>query len=515
MRRSVLALSIIILAVAVVSVSAYAYAVYATPYTGPSSTGIDYTSYGFPAVLASQTFTPGTPATVSYGPYVVSIPANAFSSQVKFDLLAGDPATFAANAPAGEMPVLAYAFRVTDMSTGQLVGNFNAPVTVTISNPSITSQSNYYNANMNGGYTLNPTGMQVSSGQLVHPESTALVGWIVTSPSTVTPPASEIPNYAEYGFQTVVASRIVTPGTQTIIAYSTYTVTIPSNAFSNPVKFEILTGDPQQFASGAPAGQKPVIAFAFRVTDLNTGQLVGTFNAPVTMMVTDPSITTASQYYNINEDHAYSLNSNGLQASSGALTHPVSGAMVGWVITSPLGQIVTYSSVPDFTMYGFANVAASQDVTPGSSSSIYYGPYTVIIPTNAFSDPVRFDFLTGDASNFASNAPAGITPNFAFAFRVTDLSTGKLVGTFNAPVTVYVNSYTINSQSIYYNTDTNGMYTVNPAGLQLSNGQLIHPESSALAGWVVGQPIYSSGSSSYYGGGGSMGGGGSYGGGGY
>jgi uncharacterized membrane protein YgcG len=533
MKRNIMAAAIVLVVIGVVAVSAYAYMANASPYTGPTYTqGIDYALYGFPTVLASQTITPGVASSVSSGPYLITIPAGAFVTPVKFELLSGDASNFAADAPSGTSPELAFAFRVTDLQSGQLIGSFNAPVTVDVKDSSITVDSSYYNVDTAGTYTINPSDIVVSDGELTHSESSALVGWVVTTPATRTP-QGQVPDYTNYRFVVVLSSQIVNPGTPATITGGPYTVSIPANAFSSTVKFDLLTGDPSAFASRVPAGEQAVADYAFRVTDQQTGRLVGTFNAPVTVEVKDASITKDSKYYNADTTGGLTLNTASLQLSSGDLMLSNGGAMVGWVITTPASEVMhgqsqqisqgsqsPGSQAPDYTNYGFPTVLGYRMVYPGSSYDMTIGPYTVNIPSDAFSTPVEFDLLAGSTGTLASGAPAGVTPMYAFAFRVTDLNTGQLIGTFNDAVTVSIYSSDVTSQSAYYNIDTLGRYSLNTASPQtLSNGLFTVSENTAQVGWVLAQNIYSSGGgsmgytnggSSYMGGGGYSGGGGGY-----
>lgn len=157
----------------------------------------------------------------------------------------------------------------------------------------------------------------------------------------ISPPAS-VPDFTQYGFPTVLISQDATPGQATTITAEvtgqtdkSFTVDVPGDAFTDPVTFEILTGPLANFEAGAPSGEHPIMAFAFRVTDKATGELIGKFNAPVMLTAKDPMIATNSKYYNIAPDGAYTDNPTGLQVQPGELSHPVAGAPVGWVITAP------------------------------------------------------------------------------------------------------------------------------------------------------------------------------------
>jgi D-xylose transport system substrate-binding protein len=143
----------------------------------------DFSQLGFPNVLASQDIPAGQAATITAGPFTIQVPAGTFDVPVKFEVLTGDLAGFLANTPKGEMPVLDFAFRVTDTQNNQLIGKFNQPVMLTSKDPSIVAGSLYYNIAPDGTYTANATGMKVQAGQLTHPIAGAVVGWVITSPA--------------------------------------------------------------------------------------------------------------------------------------------------------------------------------------------------------------------------------------------------------------------------------------------------------------------------------------------
>jgi hypothetical protein len=144
----------------------------------------DWSTMGFTAVLATEDFTPGTALTIKADPYTVEIPADAFSKPVTFEVLGASVVDFAANSPSGETPVLAFAFRVTDKATGNLIGKFDKPVTLTAKNADIVAKSLYYNLAPDGTYTANPTGLTVADGTLTHPIAGAAVAWVITAPAS-------------------------------------------------------------------------------------------------------------------------------------------------------------------------------------------------------------------------------------------------------------------------------------------------------------------------------------------
>jgi D-xylose transport system substrate-binding protein len=158
---------------------------------------------------------------------------------------------------------------------------------------------------------------------------------VATPPTTGGPAQSTVPDLAQFGFPTVIATQDITPGQAITITAGAFTVQVPGDAFDVPVKLEILTGDLARFLDKAPAGETPVLDFAFRVTNTQTNQLTAKFNKPVTFTAKSTDIADKSAYYNIAPDGAYAANPTGMQVKAGELTHPIAGASVGWVITAP------------------------------------------------------------------------------------------------------------------------------------------------------------------------------------
>jgi hypothetical protein len=155
-----------------------------TAATTEAAAAPDWFTMGFGTILDTEDFTPGTALTITAGPYTVDVPADAFSQPVVFEVLSGNPTDFAANAPSGEQPVLAFAFRVTDQGTGALITKFDKPVTLTAKSSDIVATSVYYNIATDGTYTANSTGMTVEAGTLTHPVAGAGVAWVITAPAS-------------------------------------------------------------------------------------------------------------------------------------------------------------------------------------------------------------------------------------------------------------------------------------------------------------------------------------------
>lgn len=142
-------------------------------------------------------------------------------------------------------------------------------------------------------------------------------------------------DFQTHGFPTVAAKAAIPAGQGATITAGDATVTIPAGTFSDAVEFELLEGSLSSFAAGAPSGQTPVFDFAFKVVDQKTGALVMAFQKPVMFSLTNKDVGAKSLYYNIAPTGTYTLNPVKATISGDTLQHPITGAPVGWVVTSP------------------------------------------------------------------------------------------------------------------------------------------------------------------------------------
>ena len=182
--------------------------------------------------------------------------------------------------------------------------------------------------------TPQPTESMATTAPTEAMASAAPTEAMATEAATMGPGAA--PDFTQYGFPTVISSQTVTATTAITLTAGPYTIVIPDNAFSTDVQFDVLTGDPSSFT--APSGEVPVMAFAFKVTDTATNELIGSFDNPVMLIAQGPNIVAESKYYNVATDGTLTENSTGLTVKAGMLTHPIAGAGVGWAITSPQGN---------------------------------------------------------------------------------------------------------------------------------------------------------------------------------
>ncbi|MFP5113060.1 hypothetical protein ACSU64_11850 [Bacillaceae bacterium C204] len=146
-------------------------------------------------------------------------------------------------------------------------------------------------------------------------------------------------DFTQLGFTKVVADRNVDAGEAAKLSHSGIKIQIPEGAFSHDVTFQVLEGDNKTFQTVAPAGETVVMNFAFRVIDLETGQLIDKFNKPLTFSFKDRDINTESIYYNFTTAGAAVNNNTASVIDGRTLTHSVGAAPVGWFITSPTKSI--------------------------------------------------------------------------------------------------------------------------------------------------------------------------------
>ena len=156
-----------------------------------------------------------------------------------------------------------------------------------------------------------------------------------TVPTFTPPPTSTVPNLIDYGFGTILISQDIAANTAATVVTDVFTVDVPDNAFTTPVTFEILLGDPHAYDDSVPQGQLPILAFAFQVIETETGQLVGKFANPIQLTIYDPRVVPNSDYFNVSPNQTLTQNPTGLILTDGELRHPIAGAEVGWVVSVP------------------------------------------------------------------------------------------------------------------------------------------------------------------------------------
>ncbi len=142
------------------------------------------------------------------------------------------------------------------------------------------------------------------------------------------------PSSGQHGFPSVVASTDLAAGAGGSVRDGPITVVVPQGAFSEAVKFQLLEGPAATFQTMAPAGETVVSDFALRVVDSATGQLVGTFLKPVTFTLKQSGVSSASVYDNVTPPGQVVPNPVPAKITGDVLTHPITAAMVGWVVLS-------------------------------------------------------------------------------------------------------------------------------------------------------------------------------------
>lgn len=182
MRRLPITLGALMIAVLLAAISL------GTTHRAAAQTTVpDLTQFGFPKVVGTVNYTPGTTETITAGTQQVVLPADFISKTVKFELLEGDPAAFAASLPItdqGRTIIVAWAFRVTDTASGSLIARFDKPVQWSVTDTRIVTGSAVYNTSPANPpvVTANAAPGTISGTTLSHPFGGAGVGWLVLGP---------------------------------------------------------------------------------------------------------------------------------------------------------------------------------------------------------------------------------------------------------------------------------------------------------------------------------------------
>lgn len=157
----------------------------------------------------------------------------------------------------------------------------------------------------------------------------------------------QAPDPAQHGFPQVVASIVLNPWDYLRLGLGGLILTVPDQAFGqDPVRLELLLGDPTFWQAYAPQGERVVYAFALRVTDLKTGERVLRFARPLHLSFYGEGIGEKAGYYDVTLTNPPQVSPNpvkpvirvyrlGARHQTGWLSHPLAGAAVGWLITVP------------------------------------------------------------------------------------------------------------------------------------------------------------------------------------
>jgi hypothetical protein len=152
----------------------------------------DFAQFGFPRVTATVEFTPGQATTVQAGPQQVDIPADFLDVPARFEFLEGDAAAFAPVSD-GRAVVATFAFRVTNLQTGELVARFNKPVQWRITDGAIRAESAVFDTSPSTPPVVTPNSVSpgtVTGQTLAHPFIISTVGWLVLNPATAPAPTT-------------------------------------------------------------------------------------------------------------------------------------------------------------------------------------------------------------------------------------------------------------------------------------------------------------------------------------
>jgi len=143
------------------------------------------------------------------------------------------------------------------------------------------------------------------------------------------------PDFTKFGYPTVAKSMDIAPDQAVTITAGERSVAIKAGTFDAPVTFDLLTGDPNTW-KGMVQGRTVRDAFAFRVTDKATKALVATFKQPVVYIYTDADVRNTDAILNTTAANPPAITPNpvAITFAAGKVSHPFTGAGVGWLLVS-------------------------------------------------------------------------------------------------------------------------------------------------------------------------------------
>ena len=149
------------------------------------------------------------------------------------------------------------------------------------------------------------------------------------------------PNFTKFGFPTVLKTLNVINNKSYTFTSDGITVTIPSGAFGENAKFELLMGMDNTFNKLLPKGNTVVTNFAFKVTNSSNSKIIDIFKKPITISVKNININAKTIYYNVTPTTPLKVVQNPVQATiiGTTLTHQNPVSEVGWVIATPTNSL--------------------------------------------------------------------------------------------------------------------------------------------------------------------------------
>ncbi len=140
--------------------------------------------YGFPKIAGEAMFTPGQESKITSGDVSIIIPKDMYTEPLKFELLLGDEKLWQACVPDNKVVIAPYAYRITDPSTGKLIGRVDKPVSMSVTDPRIASNAEYWSTSAANPPTaqLSSAKPQMSGATFKVDNGSARVGWFVTVP---------------------------------------------------------------------------------------------------------------------------------------------------------------------------------------------------------------------------------------------------------------------------------------------------------------------------------------------
>jgi hypothetical protein len=166
-------------------------------------------------------------------------------------------------------------------------------------------------------------------------------------------------------------------------------------------------------------------------------------------------------------------------------------------VTCPTGVAATSAPAgaasggePDFALYGFPRVAATERFTPGREQRVSAGSITVTLPGDFYTDPLQFELLVGDEQVWQGCVPDTQVVIAPYAYRVSDPAAGNRVGRFDKPVTAVISDPRIGAGTTYWTTAPANPPTGQPASAQPQvEGNAIRVNNgSARIGWFATVP---------------------------
>lgn len=164
------------------------------------------------------------------------------------------------------------------------------------------------------------------------------------------------------GFGSIACSQTVVSASAVVSCQagtSSINVNVPASSFSIPTIISVTTGSASQIGSAGVTGYNAVLAIGVDITQ-NGQKYQGTISPPLTVTISDPSITSTSQIVMFDTSSQSWVSVPGASVSNGKVTLSITSDPDFAVLAQQTSATVSSSSAPTSSVSGATSVTTGK-----------------------------------------------------------------------------------------------------------------------------------------------------------